>query len=108
MWPWPGTFLHGDAAVRFIAGEGRSAVQPGEPDPERLHDSGPRPERRDRELLWVESVSERLLGGQAPRPWERVYFDRDADAEQQTERAPGDPGDSPAPVIEPEPSAPES
>jgi hypothetical protein len=29
-------------------------------------------------LLWVESVSERLLGVQEPRPWERVYFDPDA------------------------------
>lgn len=54
-------------------------MQPGDADPERPHDGSGRPERRDRELLWVESVSERLLGGQAPRPWERVYFDRDAD-----------------------------
>jgi hypothetical protein len=62
-------------------------VQPGEADPERPHDGGGRPERRDRELLWVESVSERLLGGQAPRPWERVYFDRDADQVPDSETA---------------------
>lgn len=54
-------------------------MQSGESDPERPQDDGGRPERRERELLWVESVSERLLGGQAPRPWERVYFDRDTD-----------------------------
>jgi hypothetical protein len=59
-------------------GEGWSAVQPGEPDPDRSQDPAARPERPERELLWVESVSERLLGVQEPRPWERVYFDPDA------------------------------
>lgn len=28
----------------------------------------------DRDLLWVESVSERLLGSAAPRAWERAFF----------------------------------
>jgi hypothetical protein len=81
-------------------------VQPGEQDPdreppERVHvdqaqDVGPRPERRERELLWVESVSERLLGGQAPRPWERVYFDRDADADPVDRERANTPDDAPA------------
>ena len=37
------------------------------------------PPRRvtDRDLLWVESVSERLLGTSAPRAWERAFFQTD-------------------------------
>jgi hypothetical protein len=35
----------------------------------------------DRDLLWVESVSERLLGHSAPRAWERAFFRPETSAE---------------------------
>lgn len=34
----------------------------------------------DRDLLWVESVSERLLGHSAPRAWEKAFFQPEPEA----------------------------
>lgn len=81
-------------------------MQAGESEPDRAA-NGPHSERpADRELLWVESVSERLLGGQPARPWERVYFDRE-DEPPAAERPPQSPAEpTPGPTPEPPPTAP--
>jgi hypothetical protein len=61
---------------------------------ERFPSAGERATVPDRELLWAASVSERMLGSGAPRPWERTYFgddDRDeADRDEADRDADGD------------------
>jgi len=54
-----------------VAGEERDEAQP------------PASRVADRDLLWVESVSERLLGQAAPRAWERAFFRPEATEQPQ-------------------------
>ncbi len=70
-------------------GEGQGLVAQGDSGTDDEGASEARSDRPgERALLWVESVSERLLGGQGPRPWERVYFDRDSDSVSEGSVAP--------------------
>jgi hypothetical protein len=62
----------------------------------------------DRDLLWVESVSERLLGTSAPRAWERAFFQTDDEDDRlDAPTAPPAAPVAPAPPEQPYAPAPE-
>jgi hypothetical protein len=72
-----------------VAGEERDVDQP------------PTSRVTDRDLLWVESVSERLLGHAAPRAWERAFFRPEPTGQPEY---PGQRPEAPA-ALEPRPEA---
>lgn len=55
--------------------------------PQHMSDSSPAPS--DPDLLWVESVTERLLGSGSPRPWERAFFGEQDDPPGQADAPEG-------------------